>query len=452
MAYAAIPDRGDNRPVHRTQAPEHDARRAEEFRRARQHSVLVRILKLVLPAVAAGILSLYALPSFLTKSIDDGRGIATVKRVEMITPGSLKMIEPHVKGVNEKGEAYDFTADSATQAAKDADTMYLETVRGKMTGLDGKVSNLTAPNGVHNNKAEEMTFNNGPIFVTRDGGMSATLQTATAFMKEQTVISKTPVVVRLLESTIHAKTMTLHWAEQRAIFVGKVRTHIERTAQPGADGANARKPIDIESDQLEVDDKKHIAIFTGSVSATQGDDNLKAPQLDVIYENTSQEGQADKTAQATKPVQPVKAPAAGPAGDPLSSGQIKIIHALGGTVVMTNEKDGQKATGDDAVYDVKAQTITMTGKNVVLTQKENIFEDTKLLIHVDTHQAVLGSDDAPPKADAATQKPARGRARLQPEGGKGDLPVNQSGKPSKKEKAVPPKPAAQSPGWQTQGR
>jgi lipopolysaccharide export system protein LptC len=215
----------------------HETRRAIEFRRAKRHSVLVRVLKVVLPALAAGILALYALPSFLKKSIDHGRGTASVRSIT-VSAGSLKMIEPHVKGVNEKGEAYDFIADSATQAAKDASTMYLETVRGKMTSLDGKNSTLTAPNGVHNNKADEMTFNNGAV-VTRDGGMSATFQTATAYMKQQTLISKTPVTVRLLESTIHAETMTLHWGEQRAIFEGKVRTHIEREAQPSAGGASA---------------------------------------------------------------------------------------------------------------------------------------------------------------------------------------------------------------------
>ena len=41
------------------------------------------------------------------------------------------MIEPHVKGVNERGEPYDFIADSATQAAKDADIMYLAGGPGK---------------------------------------------------------------------------------------------------------------------------------------------------------------------------------------------------------------------------------------------------------------------------------------------------------------------------------
>jgi len=108
--------------------------------------------------------------------------------------------------------------------------MYLAVVRGKMSSLDGRMSALTAPNSVHNNKADEMTFNNGAE-VTRDGGMSATFQTATAYMKQQMVVSKTPVVVRLHESTIHADNMTLYWNESRAIFEGNVRTHIERQAE-----------------------------------------------------------------------------------------------------------------------------------------------------------------------------------------------------------------------------
>ena len=122
-----------------SKAPVRDARREEEFRRARRHSVLVGGLKFILPLAAAGMLSLYILPSFLKKSIsiDHGRGTATVRR-RQVKSGSLVMIEPHVKGVNEKGEAYDFVAAKGTQAAKNAETMYLEIVRGKMTALDGR--------------------------------------------------------------------------------------------------------------------------------------------------------------------------------------------------------------------------------------------------------------------------------------------------------------------------
>jgi lipopolysaccharide export system protein LptA len=220
----------------------------------------------------------------------------------------------------------------------------------------------------------------------------------------------------------------------------------------GLGGANAKKPIDIESDRLEVDDRRHIAIFIGSVSATQGDFNLKAPRLEVTYESGSQASPADKAAQASKPVKPVKAPADSAAGDPLSSGQIKFIHALGGTVVITSKKDEQEAAGDDAIYDVKAQKVTITGKKVVLTQKKNVVEGKKLLIDLATGQATLITDDEPSKGNGTGQKP-RVRAIFQQEAGKGGAPINPFGQTSKKEKeAVPPKPAAPSSGWQPQSR
>jgi lipopolysaccharide export system protein LptC len=225
MAYAAMPDFSGGAEMHASKELPRDARRELEFRRARRHSRTVVLLKAGLPLLAALILSLYALPSFLKKSIDNGRGTASVRSIT-VEAGSLKMIEPHVKGVTDRGEPYDVTADTATQAANNADVMYLQVVRGKMTGSDGKISTLTAPDAIHDSKADEITFDHG-VDVTREGGMSASFQTAKAYMKSQTMISKTPVVVRLHESTIHAENMTLHWGESRAIFEGNVRTHIE---------------------------------------------------------------------------------------------------------------------------------------------------------------------------------------------------------------------------------
>jgi lipopolysaccharide export system protein LptA len=221
----------------------------------------------------------------------------------------------------------------------------------------------------------------------------------------------------------------------------------------GLGGANAKKPIDIESDRLEVDDKSHIAIFIGSVSATQGDYNLKAPRLEVTYESGSQASPADKTAPASKPVKPVKAPAESTAGDPISSGQIKFIHALGGTVVMTNKKDQQEATGEEAIYDVKAQKVTMTGKQVILKQKLNVVEGKRLEINLATGLYTVIPYDEQAKGSNPAQKPGRVRALLQQEGGKGGVSISPFGQTPKKEKeAAPPKPAAQSPGWQTQSR
>jgi len=203
----------------------------------------------------------------------------------------------------------------------------------------------------------------------------------------------------------------------------------------GIGGANSKKPIDIESDRLEVDDKSHIATFIGNVSATQGDNNLKSPRLEVTYENASQTATSNG-AQGPKPVKPVKADNQTDPGDPFSSGQIKFIHANGGKVIFTNKKDQQEATGDDAFYDVKAQKITMTGKEVILTQKKSIVRGNKLLIDLATGQA--------------TVLDKRVRAVLESQGGKEMFPG--FGGTKKKEESDSPQTPAQSSGWHTQSR
>lgn len=213
----------------------------------------------------------------------------------------------------------------------------------------------------------------------------------------------------------------------------------------GLSGANAKKPIDIESDRLEVDDKHHTAIFIGNVSATQGDNNLKAPRLEVFYENAGQQP-AGKGSQAAKAVKPASAANAGASGDPITSGQIKRIHASGGKVVVASTKDQQEATGDDAIYDVKAQLITMTGKEVVLTQNKNKVKGTKLVIDLATGKATI-LDDGSHKIRAVFQ---------QETGLDGKLinPFNNTNpKPAPTgQKTAPPHQAAPSAGWQTQNR
>ena len=46
---------------------------------------------------------------------------------------------------------------------------------------------------------------------------------------------------------------------------------------------NANKPVDIQADSLEVDDRQKTAVFRGNVSATQGDVNLRSREIYVTY-------------------------------------------------------------------------------------------------------------------------------------------------------------------------
>ncbi len=127
--------------------------------------------------------------------------------------------------------------------------------------------------------------------------------------------------------------------------------------------ANSDKPIDIVADVLEVDDQKKIAVFKGNVSATQGDFNLRAKELQVTY--------AAKEKEATE--QPVASGGLVPGG----GADITQIDAKGKVLVQT--KDSQTATSDWAIFDVKKQLVTIGG-DVVLTQGTNTIKGSRLVI------------------------------------------------------------------------
>src|SRR6476620_159358 len=119
MAFATTPFGGNSAPLGRRsrEARGEAPARAREFHIAKRHSVRVHVLKALLPTAAAAILSLYLLPSLFKVSIGNGRGPASVRTVTL-EAGALKQLDPHVRGVNERNEPYDFVPDSATQASK----------------------------------------------------------------------------------------------------------------------------------------------------------------------------------------------------------------------------------------------------------------------------------------------------------------------------------------------
>ncbi|KQT43218.1 OstA family protein [Aureimonas sp. Leaf454] len=131
------------------------------------------------------------------------------------------------------------------------------------------------------------------------------------------------------------------------------------------------QPIAIESDQLDVDDAKSVATFTGNVNVQQGETLLKTSKL-VVYYAKKPEGGA----------QPVKTAAAMPGG----SNEIDRLEASGKVYVKSAD---QVATSEKANFDMKTQIVLMTG-NVVMTQGENVARGETLTIHMDTGLARLG--------------------------------------------------------------
>lgn len=123
---------------------------------------------------------------------------------------------------------------------------------------------------------------------------------------------------------------------------------------------NRDEPVQIEAASLEVRDKENIATFTGNVHVIQGDTDLRTKKLVVFYESQEAGKGGMKAAQP------------GPSG----ASQIKRLEALGS--VFVTQKD-QTATGDNGVYDMKTNKITLTG-NVVVTQGRSVLRGERLIV------------------------------------------------------------------------
>jgi lipopolysaccharide export system protein LptA len=135
---------------------------------------------------------------------------------------------------------------------------------------------------------------------------------------------------------------------------------------------NRDQPINIQSATLEVHDKEKIAKFIDNVHLTQGDVTLECKLLVVYYdEEVSPVGSAKKPA-------PKSARSAAPKG---GQQQIRKLEAKGGVIV--TQKD-QVATGDNGVYDMKTNTVVLTG-HVTVTQGQSVVRGDKLFVDLTTN-------------------------------------------------------------------
>jgi len=130
--------------------------------------------------------------------------------------------------------------------------------------------------------------------------------------------------------------------------------------------SKSKDPIQVDAKTLEIfeQDKQRISVFSGNVTVRRGDTILKATTIKLF---------SDSAAKAT------------------SSSAFTRMEASG--TVYVNSGD-QTVTGNNAVVDMKAQTITMTG-DVVLSQGTSVLTGDRLVVNLATGRAKL--DQAPGK-------------------------------------------------------
>ena len=177
---------------------------------------------------------------------------------------------------------------------------------------------------------------------------------------------------------------------------------------------NRDQPIQIEAASLEMRDKKKEATFAGNVKVVQGDTTMTSKTLVVFYDSASTPAATAANAGADAKGERKSAPMQSATPGPGGSSSIRRLEAKGNVVV--TQKD-QVVTGETAIFDTKANLITMVG-GVVLTQGKNVLRGDRLMVDMTTGVSRVESDSGrvqglfiPPAAAERLQSRNAGRLR-----------------------------------------
>lgn len=129
-------------------------------------------------------------------------------------------------------------------------------------------------------------------------------------------------------------------------------------------------PIDISANEVEIVDTEHLAVWRGAVDVLQNGNRLRANELKIYF------------AQA-----PAGNAASGAAAPGRSWGKVERAVADGDVFVIS---PGQTARGDHGVYDMAADTVTLTG-DVVVAQGKSVVHGNHLVIDLKTNHATMAS-------------------------------------------------------------
>ena len=121
------------------------------------------------------------------------------------------------------------------------------------------------------------------------------------------------------------------------------------------------KPIQIESDQLEVRESEGIAIFTGNVAVVQGPMLLRSGKMTVYYAKN---------------------------GGSAATGSANIDRLEVENKVYVRS-ESQVATADFGSFDMKTEVLVLSGKEVVLSEGDNVVVGCKLTVRMATGLANL---------------------------------------------------------------
>jgi lipopolysaccharide export system protein LptC len=177
------------------------------LKRARQHSILVRKLRIAIPVIAiAGLCGLV-----LATMYNPLRLIARlpINPGKMVVSGSkITMEAPRLAGFTSDNRSYEMTAKAAAQDLANPNLVELKDIRAKVELKERGVIDVTAAAGAFDVRSKMLTLTQEIVLVSSTG-YEARLDEATFDVQKGYIVSKKPVQVLMLNGTLNANRLEM---------------------------------------------------------------------------------------------------------------------------------------------------------------------------------------------------------------------------------------------------
>lgn len=189
-------------------------------RRVRGYSRLVRLLKLLLPALAAGLIMTLAIWSQIR--LEDGRFRIETADLPAAAIDKLSMTNPRFEGLDDQNRPFTVTADEALQDKEDVDLIELVNPQADMTMENGNWVALSATAGQYWRKQQKLELA-GEVSLFQDEGYEMHLEAVTIDFVAGSAESRNPVLGQGPFGELAAEGLQLFDGGGRILLLGKSR-------------------------------------------------------------------------------------------------------------------------------------------------------------------------------------------------------------------------------------
>lgn len=183
-----------------------------------RYSRLVGLLKIVLPATAAGLLLLLvAWPQIIPGggSLKDGLKILGIEKVDQLT-----MVNPRFEGVDDKNQPFSVLAESASQAGKDDTVIRLEEPKADLSLETGDWLALSAERGAYDREKRLLRLE-GQVSLFHDQGFELETESAQVDLEAGRADGNQAVHGQGIMGNIESEGFRVLDRGERIIFTGK---------------------------------------------------------------------------------------------------------------------------------------------------------------------------------------------------------------------------------------